>query len=257
MPKGPEEPKLTPDQRKARRKANESARDQFAALGNFIQGFEGIVRTLRWHCHRIMLGDHLGIMNPDGRVLMTWWNITSMVFHHDSLTAKSLMDIWRALLAEEAKGLRRINALSEKGEAAVLGISTEIGSEFEDIYQNRNRIIHATWGIGRWWRQEDISELIVEKYKVGADGFTKREDLPKNFDELMALGVKCRKLNDKFGRFLQYYHYHPADVERVFVYSKKAEKWSKWSFVSPTFTLTHYDPPPSPYRHVPSPEKSE
>jgi hypothetical protein len=226
--------KAAADARKLRLEANQSAQNQFAALGRFIQSFEGIVGTLRWHSHRIMLGDHLGITNPDTKVLLSWWNITSMIFHYETITAKPLLDIWRSLHAEECIALKRLEILSEEGDKVVKGVSGEIASEFEEIYQQRNRLIHATWRIGRWAPFEEFSELGVEKYKVGADGFTKRTDLPKNFDELMEWGTRCQRLHNKIARFLQFYHYQPKDIETVFAYSKAAEKGQRWKFIPPT-----------------------
>src|SRR5262249_13603738 len=149
------------------------------------------------HCHRIMLGGQLGVSNPNSKVLLPWWNITSMVFHHESLTAKPLVDVWRSLLAEQCKALRQLDILSEKGHDVVKGVSGEIASEFDDIYQERNRLIHASWHIGHWAEFEKFSDLGVAKYKVGTDGFTKRTDLPKTFDELMKCGTRCLKLHDK------------------------------------------------------------
>lgn len=227
------QPKLTAEQRKANRKANESARDQFAALGRFIQSFEGIVSALRWHSHRIMLGDHLGIGNPESKAMLPWWNITSMIFHHEVITARVLTDIWRSLLAEQCVALKMLGILSEEGERVVKGVSGEIASEFEDICQHRNRLIHATWRIGRWTPNETISDLGVEKYKIGKDGFVKRTDLQKTFDELMELGSRCERVHGKVGRFLQFYHYEPKNIENMFIYSRTAKKWETWKFVPP------------------------
>ena len=98
----------------------------------------------------------------------------------------------------------------------------------------RNKLIHATWRIGRWAPFEEFSEIGVEKYRVGADGFSKRTDLPKNFNELTECGNRCQRLHSKLGRFLQFFHYQPGDIEKVFEYSKAAEKWQKWKFVPPT-----------------------
>jgi hypothetical protein len=48
--------------RKTRRKANEHARDQFAALGLFIQNFENVVAALRDHCRDMTMGGQRGIL---------------------------------------------------------------------------------------------------------------------------------------------------------------------------------------------------
>ena len=181
-----------------------------------------------------MLGDHLGIANPDAKAMLPWWNITSMIFHHEVISAKPLLDIWRSLLAEQCTALKYLGILSEKGDEVVKGVSKEIASEFEDICRQRNRLIHATWRIGRWAPFEKISDLRVEKYKAGVDGFAEHTDLPKSFGELMECGTRCQRLHSKLGRFLQFYHYKPKDIERVFECSKTAEKWQRWRFVPPT-----------------------
>jgi hypothetical protein len=219
--------------RKLIKEANEAARDQFAALGQFIQSFEGIVSLLRWHSHRIMLGDHLGIGSPHNKVIEPWWNITSMILHYETITARPVMEIWRSLLAEKCSALRYLDILSEEGDKVVKGVSTEIASEFEDIYQQRNRLIHATWHIGRWAPNEGFFELGVTKYKVGKDGFTKRTDLPKDLDELKECGVRCQRLHSKLARFLQFFHYEPKNIQNVFECSKEAGKWQKWNFIPP------------------------
>lgn len=77
-----------------------------------------------------------------------------MVFHHQAITAKPLLDIWRSLLAEKCIGLRYIGILTERGDEVVKGVSGEIAAEFEEIFEQRNRFIHASWRIGRWFPNE-------------------------------------------------------------------------------------------------------
>ena len=96
------------------------------------------------------------------------------------MTAKPILDIWRSLLAEQCGALQYLGILSEEGDKIVKAVSGEIAAEFENIYEERNRLIHATWRIGRWAHFEQFSELGVEKYTLGADGFTKRSDLPRS-----------------------------------------------------------------------------
>ena len=222
-------PKLTAEQRKAQRKAEETARDQFAALGRFVQRFEQIVDAIRWHCHRLSSGDNLGEIQTDPKVAILRLNITSMVFHHEVMTARPLLDIWRSLLAEHRKALKILGILSERGDEIAKGVSTEIAAEFEDICQLRNRLMHATWHIGYRF-SEEFPELDVEKYRLGQDGFSRRADLPNTLDELTEYGTRCQRLHAKLGRFLQYYHYYPKDIGEAFEYSSKAGKWQKWGF---------------------------
>jgi len=215
--------------------ADESARDQFAAIGRFVQSFEDIVSTLRWHSHRIMLGDHLGVSGPDPRAMIPWWNINELILHHPSMTARNLLDIWRSLLAEQSKALTSLKILTEDGNKVVKGVSGEVVADFGDICNKRNSVIHATWRIGRWRSDEDFAKLGVTKYNVSQDGFEVRTDLPKTFDDLMALGTRCCRLHERLGRFLQFYHYHPHNIEAVFKKSKKStDKWHTWAFIPPS-----------------------
>jgi hypothetical protein len=224
--------KAAAETRKRRRKEKEKARDQFAALGRFIQSFENIVDLLRWHSERIMQGDHLGVTGPDLKVASQWKNITSLALHYDGVTAKTVLDVWRALLAEERTAMVSLEQLSKKGDEVAKGISGEIASEFSDIYQERNRLIHATWRIGNWSPLDESYELGVVKYRVGSEGFAKRTDLPGNFEELIECGARCDRLHKRLVRFLQWFHYLPKDLDRVFACDQAAAKGQKWKFIS-------------------------
>lgn len=225
--------KLTAEQRRAQRNANEKARDQFAALGRFIQTFENIVDTLRWHSQRILLGEHLGVSKPEQKAMVPWFAITSLIFHHEAMTARNMMDIWRSLLAEKSKALGYLGLLSKDGQEVVDGVSKEIASEFGDICQQRNKIIHATWYIGKLPDISAMPEFMARKYAAGSDGLFEREDLPKNFDELIKLGDRCSELHNKLGRFIQYYHYKYTEIEKHYNYSRNGQKWRRWKFITP------------------------
>ena len=67
-----------------------------------------------------------------------------------------------------------LSKLSERGNETTVSIVKEIAKEFQDLFETRNRLIHASWGIGRWLSEQDISTLVVEKYQVTKDEF-KRE----------------------------------------------------------------------------------
>jgi hypothetical protein len=62
----------------------------------------------------------------------------------------------------------------------------------------------------------------------------KRTDLPKSFDDLIKLGDRCSYIFGKLGRFEQFFIYEPQNIELMFKYDKKGDKWRKWNFVPPT-----------------------
>lgn len=223
-----------------RRKTNAAARDQFAALGRFIQSFEQIVWKLRAHAHWMMRCHGLGVFQPDNRVLHEWDHITSMVFHHEVINAKAMSEIWGSMLTEHALALRKTDKITEKGEYVVKCVAAEIISEFSKIYETRNRLIHATWSIGLWAPFEELSTLKVEKFTTRrTSGFKKRDDLPKDFDELFEEGTRCLRLREKLSRLLQFYEYRPGAVERFFILDQRAEAPRRWNFVRPPTPLPH------------------
>jgi hypothetical protein len=205
--------------------SDDQARDQFAAIGLFIQNFENVVATLRGECSRILRGAQLGVSFGNPETLLVYLNITSLVFHHETMTARPLLDIWRALVFEQTRGMLLLSTISEKGRSIATEIVTEIAKEFIDLVEARNRLIHANWRIGfRLPHEDDLSKIHVEKYRVTKDGLQQRGDLPQSFDELMKLGNRASKLLGKLGRFLQFFIYQPNQIELV--YSKTDGNWA-------------------------------
>lgn len=207
--------------------ANESARDQFAALGRFIQNFEFTVSLLRDDCARLMMGGGRGVSVPS-QSHGVHWTMCSLVFHHEIMTARPVAEIWRTLVIEQSRLMQVAGQLTPEGFSVVEGVTTDIHNTFGELIGRRNKIVHASWGIGRWFSEDDFSQLVVEKYSVSKEGFKKREDLPKTFDELMALGDEASRISSKLGRFLQYYIYQSTQIEQFFVKEGK-----HWLFVPP------------------------
>jgi hypothetical protein len=144
--------------------ADESARDQFAALGLFIQRFERIVSLLRDDCRWILMGGNLGVSITRPSVMVTHWKVCSLPFHHEAMTAGPLVQIWRALVFEHSEALVSLSKLTNGGKAVVVGITAEIEKRFSDVIATRNTIVHATWQIGFWHPDEhDFSTVMVEK----------------------------------------------------------------------------------------------
>jgi hypothetical protein len=221
-------PRQAAEQRRLRNKANANARDQFAALGLFLQSFEQIVQHMRDDCRWILMGGHRGVSFTEAQVMSANWNICSLPFHHEAMTTRPIAEIWRALVTEDSAALLILSKLTDDGKSVVAQVTTEIVRRFSEIIDERNRLIHATWRIGFWFPDEDFSIVRVEKYKVGKDGLTKRDDLPDSFDAIMALARKAQKLSGKLGRFMQFYRFNPEKLEHVF---KRIE--NEWIFVPP------------------------
>ena len=211
---------------KKKKSSNTHAREQLAALGLFIQNFEKIVATLRGECSRILRGGQIGVKWENPKTHLFQWNICSSAFHHEVMTARPVVEIWQALMAEECRALVVLSKISERDAEAVTEIVMELVNKFRALNDIRNRLIHATWTIGRWWPNDtDLSVVHVEKHKVSKEGLQKRDDLPRSFEELLKLGKQAEQLWGKLGRFLQFYIYSPEQISLVFVKSKTG-----WAF---------------------------
>ncbi|MDE2106385.1 MAG: hypothetical protein KGL39_54720 [Patescibacteria group bacterium] len=202
-------------------------RGQFAALGWFIQTFEKIVALLRSDCSAVIRGSQRGItcdMTAPG-VTLAHWRISDIVFSHEIMTARPLLELWRALTFENTKA---ISKLSEDGCAVVLAIQNQIAKDFTFLIEQRNQIIHATWRIGYPSHDADLEKIVVYKNKISRTGITERNDLPQSAEELSALCGKCDEIWGLMARLSQFLTYHPDRIAEVF---KSTD--GRWSWINP------------------------
>lgn len=234
-------PKREERKRKSKRKQfpEAAARNQFAALGLFIQNFEDVVSVMRAECGRILRGGSLGLPNVNSKVVLLHWNICSLVFHHEAMTAKPIADLWQALTFEQCRAMVLLDRLSERGSKIANEIASEIANEFREIIPTRNHLVHGSWHIGRWLpNEDDFSKMRVEKHKVTKNGLILRDDMPKSFDELMALAKQNQAILGKLGRFLQYFIFTPKQIEAAY-----SEVNGKWVFIPPSQRAISTSPP--------------
>lgn len=212
-----------------RRQANAYAREQFAALGQFVQAFEVVVANLRRDCGQITRGSKRGI-TMDGRSIttITQWRISELIFSHNVMTAQPLLILWRALLYEATLA---ILDLSEEGRTIALAVATQIAGDFTKVIECRNDIIHATWQIGHPFSWEDPTRIMVGKTAVTAKGLTAKDSLPTSAGELYVLTRSCYGINNMLGGLLQYLYWEPQNIGKVFVKRKaSAELAERWLF---------------------------
>jgi hypothetical protein len=218
---------------------SEAAGKQFAALGLFIQTFEEVVSHLRDECSRILGGFQLGLNknNVDMETTRSFLNIRSLVFHHDSMTAKPIVDIWQALTSEYCRALVRLSQMSQTGSDVTDDLVSDIANDFRNTISIRNHLIHGTWAIGHWGHYEDdFSKINLKKLKVTKSGLKERDDLPKSFKELLKLAKQNQITSGILGRFLQIFMYEPKKIETVFVKAPdgkwiitRGEKIEQWT----------------------------
>ena len=157
-------------------------REQFEALGRFVQAFELMVFAIR-----------SGI---EGRLQQESQNMvyfTRMIFHHRALTAGPLWELFRGIVFTDVSELRPVSP-SDSG--AFHDALSKIGKQIEALIKSRNSILHGTPFIG--WasaEQEDFSELTIVKWGVSSKGW-KETVTPKSVNDLGILVDRCKRVEE-------------------------------------------------------------
>ena len=180
-----------------------NANAQYEALGMFVEAFEAMVDEARESAINLIERDpHHG-------------RLVAIALHHTNLTAKPIFDIFRAVVAEivkdaldvqEAKQTAReriepplrlgvtdepLDLTRQDGEA-LFGALRALASEYDDLQQTRNKLLHATWFIGYPADDDPTYEkLVVRKYAATAGGLEPVTTLPKDKAELHHLVRRC------------------------------------------------------------------
>jgi hypothetical protein len=158
---------------------NRNTKDQYAALGRFVEAFESMVDEVRTDCVLILKRDE-----QHERLLQ-------VAFHHNALSSKPLFEILRALAADFLK--QQEPTVQIKTRDTIFGVLSHIASEYVSLANMRNTLLHGTWQVG-WVSRDDpnSAQFVVEKYKTTKTGLTK-EPVPKDALELLTLADRCNR----------------------------------------------------------------
>jgi hypothetical protein len=153
--------------------------EQYAALGRFVEAFELMVNEVREICIERVC-DGIGSSERE--------RLVEISFHHQSMTAKPLFDIVRAIIAEIVNVPSSPHYADRGTFKKVLSC---VETEYNHLYNKRNELLHGTWMVG-YVSQDDpgAKEFVVRKYKTTAAGLA-RAELPKNATELLDLVTRC------------------------------------------------------------------
>lgn len=176
--------------------------EQYESLGRFVEAFERMVHEVR--------ESSIALIERDGRHT----RLVEVALHHQSLTAKPLLDIFRALVMEIVDDAIRSDKDKEAGiidldpplvkdilgdplhftdkeRQTFLGAMSALAEEFEYLSTRRNELLHATWFVGFVDNDDpNASEFYARKFKTTKTGLTPI-DLPKNAQQLKDLSARC------------------------------------------------------------------
>jgi len=160
---------------------SKNTKEQYEALGCFVEAFEMMVNEVREICiERICAG--IGSSERE--------QLIEISFHHTVMTAKPLYDIMRAIIAELLNSPKNPHHANRANFKKLLGY---IEDEYSHLYNKRNELLHGTWLIG-YVSDDDpnAKDFTIRKYKTSADGLVPAKELPKNASELLDLRDRCQ-----------------------------------------------------------------
>jgi hypothetical protein len=195
-----------------------NTKEQYEALGPFIEAFELMVNEVREICiERVCSG--VGSSERE--------SLVEISFHHQAMTAKPLFDIMRAIIAE----IVNIETSSYYAERTMYrDMLSHIEREYSALYWKRNDLLHGTWFVGFvGWDDPNASTFDVRKYKTTADGLKRATGLPKNAAELLQLRDRCDETRTWLG------HVDFCLQEKISLtdyFKLDGKDW--WLFVSPS-----------------------
>jgi hypothetical protein len=189
---------------------DKNTKEQYEMLGRFVEAFEAMVNVVRDLC--------LQLAARDGRNAI----LVQTILYHESLSAKPLFDILRAIIIETLKDSLRAQhespcqpddperpLLGDDGKSLPLtteeyetftGVLGFIHGKYQDLANMRNDLLHGTWFVG-YTSQDDpnSSEFYINRLKISGQGLSRPEGLPKTADELKYLAKRCDDVRDWIG----------------------------------------------------------
>jgi hypothetical protein len=198
---------------------DKNTKEQYEALGRFIVAFEEMVNDVRELCTFILGGFDLNLQK-----------FVSVALHHQSLTAKPLLEILRALIAEvlQVETEREKYKMDDESRSIIIGVLGPINNEYNHLTNLRNELVHGTWFVGFGGaRDRESKEFFVRKLRAKASGLIQSE-LPKTASQLNALTQRCQNVHFWMLSLTTAFLVDDGgeSVKTNFWYNKEQGKWS-------------------------------
>ena len=118
---------------------DKNTKEQYEELGRFVEAFEAMVSEARNTTILILAGLELSQQT-----------FVSVAMHHQALTSKPLFEIMRTLIAEVCKDkmARKKYKIDDDAQKIFLGVLDTITTEYMDLANKRNNLLHGTWYVG-------------------------------------------------------------------------------------------------------------
>ncbi|MGY3584438.1 hypothetical protein ACVIGB_006504 [Bradyrhizobium sp. USDA 4341] len=179
-----------------------NVKEQYETLGRFVEAFELMVHEVRELI--ITVCSDCGRFPNDTQF--------ETIVHHQALTAKPLMDILRAVVADVLQTVTHCRSsnmpldndhplwthtISEAEGERLLDVLGFVASKYEKLVNRRNDLLHGTWFVG--YGESDNpegAEFYIRRFRTTAKGLTPASGLPKTASELRDFTKRCTAVRD-------------------------------------------------------------
>jgi hypothetical protein len=167
-------------------------REHYEALGRFVESFELMIYQARQSCLELFRG----ATAPRETSALIYDNLLHIVFNHQSMTAKPILEIMRFMTAEILKhrDYRDQNNITDEEHSTFLGVLKQVHAECMDLSNTRNNLLHGTWFIdylSGYDPTPTVGNFFVFKGNPNKDGWATLEGLPRDATALNDLSERC------------------------------------------------------------------
>lgn len=167
---------------------HKNTKEQYEALGRFVEGFEAMVDEVRT-CSVDIIASKL---NPFQKTLI------AVSFFHPGTTAKHLYDIFIALISKSLQSdfFRKDGNIEREDVPLFASVLSQVNSEYEELCKKRNGLLHGTWYVGyQDGADPDSGTFHVSRFSVGGKGLVPLP-MPKTAAELQKLTARCDEVRN-------------------------------------------------------------
>jgi hypothetical protein len=156
---------------------------QYECIGRFVEAFEEMVHETRQAC--------INLLSANTQIAP----LISIPFYHDAMTAKPLFDIFRGITAQMLadEKVRKLHKIDDDDHEGFLEVLARIAGEYGDLVGMRNHMLHGTWQIGQYDKDDETVEFSLLRRKITKHGLAVPSDLPKNVADVTALVERCKE----------------------------------------------------------------
>jgi hypothetical protein len=170
-----------------------NVKEQYEALGRFVEAFELMVDEVRGVCVDRIWDAVISDTGLDLDIGQHYRKqLIEISFHQQNMTAKPLWDTMRSIIAEILSQKNNPHHTDYANFKSLLG---HMEGEYSALYNKRNELLHGTWFIGYTSEEDPHSKKFrIRKFKTTADGLAEAKELPQDVSELSSLTKRCDQM---------------------------------------------------------------